>query len=436
MSLSDILSSLPDDSANSRRREEVEAELQRLRARLQDDPMNVSEEGILGGIEQKFDLEGCGDFLDDADWLWLMEALKFTKEPAPTDPSEIRGAWERYLVEAGDRLPYDQYPILEGIADWYYGRSDDLDMAARAVSVYEYLFSAVHDRTVEFEPSDYVRRMIRLWKQLKNVSRAKFLVQWAEERYHARLLSHEEYLDLAKIWAELVVEERGDDLTECERDLNKILRIAWDTISHRDRRREELSERNQRLSEEIARARDTTYPQAARRRLEAKFGITWTELHETTRRELELGETYSHSPYSDHNPGIVPTAFFQAVKAEIMARVFEPYGRRNPALLACIRDSGANPVRMLINYAGKRLGNLADRKAIREALAEAACTPGLLSKDYVKKLKLLCEHRDQAQHPEDNPPYDEACLKALLQEVWLNNWIVGFLGALNGNRAD
>jgi hypothetical protein len=340
VSLSDILSSLPDDGADSRRREEVEAELRRLRARLQDDPMNVSAEDILGGIEQKFDLECYGDFLDDADW--LMEALKFTKEPAPTDPSEIRGAWKRYLDEAGDRLPYDQYPILEGIADWYYGRSDDLDMAARAVSVYEYLFSAVHDRTVEFEPSDYVRRMIRLWKQLKNVSRAKFLVQWA------RLLSHDEYLDLAKIWAELVVEERGDDLTEYERDLNKILRIAWDTISHRDRRREELSERNQRLSEEIARARDATYPQAARRRLEAKFGITWTELHETTRRELELGETYSHSPYSDHSPGIVPTAFFQAVKAEIMARVFEPYGRRNPALLVRIRDSGANPVRMLV----------------------------------------------------------------------------------------
>ena len=96
MSLSDILSSLPDDGADSRRREEVEAELRRLRARLQDDPMNVSEEDILGGIEQKFDLECCGDFLDDADW--LMEALKFTKEPAPTDSSEIRGAWERYLV--------------------------------------------------------------------------------------------------------------------------------------------------------------------------------------------------------------------------------------------------------------------------------------------------------------------------------------------------
>lgn len=396
--------------------------------------MNVSEEDILAGIEQKFDLESCGDFLDDANW--LMESLKFTKEPAPTDPSEIRGAWERYLDEAGDRLPYDQYPIIEGIADWYYGRSDDLDMAARAVSVYEYLFSAVHDRTVEFEPSDYVSRMIRLWKQLKNFSRAKFLVQWAEERYHARLLSHEEYLDLAKIWAQFVVEERGDDLTECERDLSKILRIAWDTISHRDRRIEELSERNLRLSEEIARARDATYPQVARRRLEARFGITWTKLHETTRRELELGETYSHSPYSVHSPGVVPTAFFQAVKAELIARVFEPYGRRNPALLARIRDSGANPVRMLIDYARKALRNPADRKAIREALAEATCKPGFLSEDYVKKLKRLCEHRDQAQHPEDNPPYNDVCLEELLQGVWLNNWIVDFLGALNGNRAD
>jgi hypothetical protein len=85
--------------------------------------------------------------------------------------------------------------------------------------------------------------MIQLWKRLKNFSRAKFLIQWAEERYRARLVSHEEYLDLAKIWAELVVEERGDDLTECERDLNKILRIAWDTISDRDCRMEELRER-------------------------------------------------------------------------------------------------------------------------------------------------------------------------------------------------
>lgn len=396
--------------------------------------MNVSEEDILGGIEQKFDLECCGDFLDDADW--LMEALKFTKEPAPTDPSEIRGAWKRYLDEAGNRLPYDQYPILEGIADWYYGRSDDRDMAARAVSVYEYLFSAVHGRTFDFEPSDYVRWMIRLWTQLKNFSRAKFLVQWAEERYHARPLSHEEYLDLAKIWAELIVEERGDDLTECERDLNKTLRIAWDTISHRDRRIEELSESSLRLSEEIAKAKDATYPQPARRRLEAKFGITWTKLHETTRRELELGETYSHAPYSDHHPGIVPKAFFQAVKAEIIARVFEPYGRRNPAHLACMRDAGDNPVRIIIKYADRELRNPAERKAIREALAAAACTSGFLSKDYVKKLKLLSDHRNQAEHLENHPPYIEACLEELLREVWHNDWIVRILEALNGNRKD
>ena len=101
MSLSDILSSLHDEGADSRRREE--AELRRLRARLQDDPMNVSDEDILGGIVQKFML--YGDFFDDVNW--LMEALKFTKESAPTDLSEIRGAWERYLDEAGDPLPYD-----------------------------------------------------------------------------------------------------------------------------------------------------------------------------------------------------------------------------------------------------------------------------------------------------------------------------------------
>ncbi len=357
--------------------------------------MSVSDQEVLSGIEQRI---SCRGFLDDADW--LMEALKFTQKPVPTVPAEIQGAWDRYLDAADSRLSYHDYPVLAGMADWYYERSDDRDMAARAVSVYEYLFSAVHDRTVEFEPSDYVRRMIRLWRQLKNFSRAKFLVQWSEERYHAGLLSHEEYLDLARIWAELVVEERGADLTECEKDLNNILRIAWDTVSDRDRKIEEFSDRSLRLSEEIARARDATYPLAARRRLEAKFGITWTKLHETTRRELELGETYSHSPYSDHSPGVVPTACFQAVKAELMARVFEPYGRRNPALLARIRDSGANPVKMLIDYAGK---TSTDRKDIREALAGAACKQGFLSKDYVRKLKRLCDHRDQAQHPEDNP---------------------------------
>jgi hypothetical protein len=370
VSLFDILSSLPNDSSDSHRREDLEAELRRLRASLEKHPMNVSEKDILGGIEQKFGMECGGDFLDDADW--LLEALKFTKEPIPTAPAEIQGIWERYLDAANSRLTYHEYPIIQGIADWYYGKSDDLDMAARAVSVYEYLFSAVHDRTVEFEPSDYVRRMIQLWKQLKNFSRAKFLIQWAEERYHARLFSHEEYLDLARIWGELVVEERGDDLTEGEENLNKILRMAWDTIPHRDRRILELSERNLRLSEEIARARDATYPQVARRRLETKFGTIWTKLHETTRRELELAETYSHLPYSTHSPGVVPTAFFQAVKAELMARVFEPYGLRNPALLACIRDSGANPVKTLIDYARKALRNPTDRKTIREALTDAS----------------------------------------------------------------
>lgn len=427
-----VFDSLPPDVREQFERmdKESEALFERFRAKLRDDPMSVSDQEVMSGIEQRFALRSDSDFLDDADW--LMEALKFTKEPAPTDHSEIQGAWGRYLDAADSRLTYHDYPV-HAMADWYYERSDDRDMAARAVSVYEYLFSAVHDRSVQFEPSDYVRRMIRLWKQLKNFSRAKFLVQWSEERYHAGLLSHEEYLDLVRIWAELVVEERGDDLTECEKDLNKILRIAWDTISNQGRKIEEFSDRSLRLSEEIARAKDATYPQAARRRLEAKFGITWTKLHETTRRELELGETYSHSPYSDHSPGVVPTAFFQAVKAELMARVFEPYGRKNPALLARIRDSGANPVRMLIDYAGKTLRNPADRKDIHEALATAACKPGFLSEDYVRKLKRLCEHRDQAQHPEDNPPYDRACFEVLFQEVWASNWIVNFLGALHGN---
>lgn len=427
-----VFDSLPPDVREQFERmdKESEALFERFRAKLRDNPMSVSDQEVMRGIEQRFDLRSDSDFLDDADW--LMEALRFTKEPAPTDHAEIQGAWDRYLDAVDSRLTYHDYPV-HAMADWYYERSDDRDMAARAVSVYEYLFSAVHDRSVQFEPSDYVPRMIRLWKQLKNFSRAKFLVQWSEERYHAGLLSHEEYLDLARIWAELVVEERGDALTECEKDLNKILRIAWDTISDQGLKIEEFNDRSLRVSEEIARAKDATYPQAARRQLEAKFGITWTKLHEPTRRELELGETYSHSPYSDHSPGVVPTAFFQAVKAELMAQVFEPYGRGNPAILTRIRDSGANPVRMLIDYAGKTLRNPADRKDIREALATAACKPGFLSEDYVGKLKRLCKHRDQAQHPEGNPPYDRARLEELLQEVWTSNWLVNFLEALHGN---
>jgi hypothetical protein len=119
-----------------------------------------------------------------------------------------------------------------------------------------------------------------------------------------------------------------------------------------------------------------------------------------------------------------------------MDRVFEPYGRRNQALLARIRDSGVNPIKMLLDYADKKLGSPADRKAIHEALAQAACTPGFLFKDYVKKLELLSDHRNQAQHPENNPPYNEASLEELLQGVWPNNWMVSFLRALHGNRAD
>ena len=316
MPLKDILDSLlPSDDSEQRKKEET---LKRLKAKYEENPEEVSDTELLNGISTSWDLNNMirgGDIREDDNW--LMEALAFTKLAMPTDFDEIRIAWERYLDKSGTSLSYPEYPIMETIFDWYYERSDDPSMAARAVSVYEYLFLSyeylIKEQGVENFAKSYVPPLVRLWRQLKNYSRAKYLIRWMEDQYRARYLGHEDYLNLAKTWAEIVIEERGTDITECEKDLTKILKIAWDTISHRDRQIVLHSDEKLRLSEQLARAKDETYPDAARRRLVAKFGPIWDKLHPDTRSKLELGETYTLQPHSEHSPDVVPTAFFHAI---------------------------------------------------------------------------------------------------------------------------
>lgn len=96
-------------------------------------------------------------------------------------------------------------------------------------------------------------------------------------------------------------------------------------------------------------------------------------------------------------------------------------------------EKSQNPVGLLIDYHDKKSLPPSERKAVRDALKKAGCTPKFLSDDTVKKLSLLRKHRNQVQHPEDHPPYDQTCLEELLREVWGNNWIVGFLGKLHAN---
>ena len=428
MPLKDILDSLPlPDDSEQREKEEA---LKRLKQKFEENPDGVTDADFLKGIDATFwfNQNRC----EDDDWLddeWLMEALTFTNEPMPTDFDEIRSAWERFLDKTGTSLSCNDYPIMEAVFDWYYERSDDASMAARAIAVYEYLFLShehmIKEQEVENFARSYVPYLVRLWRQLKNYSRAKHMIQWMEDQYFAGYIDHEDYLSLAKTWAEIIIEERGAEITECERDLNRILKIAWDTISNRDRQIENHREEKLRLAEELARAKDESYPEAARRRLEDKFGALWNRLHTDARRELELAETYTHPPYSEHRPRVLPDALCQTVKIELLVQIFTPQGGEHSSF-----SGNQNPVLLLIDYSKGKLPP-ADRERVRAALQRAECRKRFLNRDNVEKLSLLLRHRNQAEHPEDNPPYSQTHHDELLREVWNNNWIVTFLGQLH-----
>jgi hypothetical protein len=427
MSLENIFTSIiPEDNDQPREKEACK----RLIAKLDESPDNVTDSELLDGLGECWDCEIPFPKICDR----LMEALAFTKERVPTDPAEILHAWATYLKNCGARLSFHSYPILQGIAYWYEERSADPSMAVRAISVYEFLYRSydyiIQEQGVEYFAKSYIPPLIQLWRQLKNFSRSKHLIQWMEDQYHAGYLRHEDYLNLMMTLEEIIIEERGTDVTDYERELIKILKITWDTISDRDRQIEKHREEALRFAEQLACSKDETYPQAARNRLETRFGTLWNRLHQNTRRKLELVETYTQHPYSEHNPEVVPDALFLAIKNETLAQIFEPYGKSHSDIWPSLKNE--NPVGLLIRYRKRDLSRSVC-VAVRDAIREAGCEPKFLSDDNVKKLCLLLRHRNQVQHFEEHPPYKISHLQELLKQVWNNFWIVNFLKKIHGS---
>jgi len=435
MSLDDIFKSIrevlpPDDNERTRR---LRQDLKRLKEEMESGS-GMSDTELLNAIRKKFELECNSEFLDDADW--LMNALFFTNNPV--DMANIPLAWESYQIAQDGFIGfrYDVYPILEALGRWYFDHRDDPGreqkvMVTRALAVYEFLMQQVSGREADPEYENilagYGPTMVYLYKGIQDFERAKYYAQLVEREFLANRLEEDEYLPVMKEYEQILIEEKRTPIPNEAHDLHKINRTLWQTISARDRRIEQLEEENNRLSEQIAESRNPTFLEDARKRLKDEFGVIWERLHDKTRKHLELGDAYSDSPLLDELPEIAPVEFFQAVKSEILARLFKPHGRLDPKILM---DLDTNPVRLLIRYDNKAcpLTVLNDLDA---AFVKAAGTRNVLFRWDREKLYLLNAHRDKAIHIESKGAYTQADLKSLLLAMAENKWLVGFLRRLH-----
>jgi hypothetical protein len=256
------------------------------------------------------------------------------------------------------------------------------------------------------------------------------LAEFLEEKLMQENADLEDLLKIRGVRARLAAEERGGEVSRGELDLAKISDMALATISDRDRKIETITEDNLRLSRELAQLRDASYPESARQELNGKFGPLWAKLDLETQKDLELGVTFTRSPYREETPWTVPTALFQAVKRALMVRIFDPYRSVKPETSAWFDRT--TPVHILIEFSENRSRLEPDkRKSIKEALNRAGCRKGFLTQDVVGRLEALVDHRNQAQHPEKYGPYSLDALEAFLKEVWSSHFLVNFLKSLH-----
>lgn len=442
MSLDDIFKSIrevlpPDDNEQTRRLRE---DLDRLKEKVESGSGEITNSELLNAIRKKFEIDSNSEFLADADW--LLDALSFTKNPI--DMANIPLAWEGYQIKQdGFRgFRYDDYPILEALSRWYFDHRDapgkeQKAMVARALAVYEFLMQEISGREADSEYEDILARygpaMVYRYIEIQDFERAKYHAQLVQREFLAGRLKEEECLPIMKVYEQILVEENKTPSSKEASDLHKINRTLWQTVSARDRRIEQLEEENNRLSGQIARSRNPTFVEEARNRLKNEFGVVWEKLHDKTRRHLELGDAYTHPPLLDELPETAPVEFFQAVKSEILARLFKPQGRLDPKVLM---ELDTNPVRLLIRYINKACP-LIVLNDLDAAFVKAVGIRNVLSRWDREKLDLLNTHRDKAIHFESKGAYTRAELKVLLLAMMESKWLVGFLRRLHvqgGNK--
>ena len=432
MDLKDLLAQLGEDPEEVRRRQELREKLEALRMRVRGGPEGERDAEIMEAIRLQFELVSSSDFLDES--AWLMDALSFTR--APITPDMIQEAWENFQ-ESKD-LPYlslDDYPILEGMANWFFehrqdpGR-DETAMVFRSLALYEYLLTQVrgHESDSEYEDllSGIGPTVVYLYCALGIYDRAKFYIQLLVNEHKFNRLPEEDYLEVMKAYELLLIKERGEATTTVEKELHKINRLCWDTISARDRQIDVLGEEKTALLEKLTRGANPQLFVEAAKRLSSKFGIAWERLHTDTRRFLEIADMIMQDPFLNSWPGGGATCTYLAVKSELLHRFRSCLGSE---LSEVLKKVGGDPVKLLLIFGNdkKRLLTPDERKSIRSVICSAFGGRLDLTGHTRSMIELLKNHRDQAQHPEGGHPYRIEQFEIFHQKLWASGWLNSFL---------
>lgn len=445
MDLHQLKAELKDPNDDSQRAS-IEARVSVLRGRVASDPDSVTDAELIQGIQDLFELEPGSGFLRDADW--LMKALSFTK--ALIEPQGIPTAWGVFQADNGLALDYWDYPILEAISSWYFEHRDDaqyseMEMVARSAAVLEYLFARVRGREASEEYHDILAgnstAILCLHWGLKNYERVRFYANLLELEYRAGRLGEEKYLESIQFREQCLQKEtepssKGFD-TELRHINESLLKLLWDIWSTLESKLDELANANATLYEELARQKDNTYPEPARRELSKLFGTDWGRLAPETRIHLERGLTFLHEHFAAHSPTAAPEAFFMAVKIELLTRLFKPLGLLDEEILK--RANTKNPLKLLLSYGRQREAmplTKQDRELIRTAFQKAGSKAGLLNQAVLVGLKRLADDRDRIAHQEDiqGRPYTFEDLQRCKSEVWTKGWLIPFLKGIHSTE--
>ena len=424
----EIIGDGPDNEGSMRLRETLET----LRVRLESDATDVSEGEIIEGVRKQFELVSSSDFLDEASW--LMKALHFTTEPISTE--EIQTAWEKYQLGHRDIQPfgYDEWPILEGIAGWYIQHlkdpeSEDSIMVRRALAVKEYLVQQIRGREADSEYEDILAgnglSILYGYCGLKHFERAKFYAQLLQMEYKAGRLSDEDYAEVTENYEYIL---RVENKPESDRD--QVIKLLDDTVSDRDRKIQELENRLKE-AEAVAEKSHQAELEQARKNLAKKFGLQWSKVQPDTKKHLELGYVFAQDPLLHSYTFVVPWALFKAVNTELEYRLFQPHTCLERSILERNKNRGTTLVRLLIQYASHApfIAD-SDRGAIKLALGTLGGEARVLSHRDVPRLKIMNDHRNWCEHPDNRNHYSRAKLENYLKEVWSNNWLVEYLRKL------
>lgn len=432
MDLKDLLDHIAEDPEELRRCQGLEAKLEALRIRVRDMPEGILDAEIVEAIRVRFELVSAGDFLDETPW--LMNALSFTHATITGD--SIPEAWENF--QRTKDLPYfslDDYPVLEGIAHWYVEHrqdpgQDENAMVARSLAVYEYLLAQVRGHEADPSYQDLLSgngpTVVYLYCALGNYDRAKFYIQLLANEYKFDRLPEEDYLEVMRAYELLLIKERGETITNVEKQLHEINRLCWDTISARDRQIDVLGEEKTELLEKLTRKANPALFVEAKERLSIKFGLSWNKLHADTRRFVTIADVFMQEPFLNSWPGGGATCAYLAVKSELLHR-FSPH--RHNRLSEALKKTKGDPIKLLLTFRNdkKKLFTQEEREFIKSVLHSAFGGRLDLTEHMRKMIELLKDHRDQAQHPEGMHPYRVEQFEEFKLKLWDSGWLNGLL---------